>query len=83
MLVNCLKPGTVHSFADIAAAMNCDISESVAANMELHPLLWFINSAQAGFFKDWPGMEALGNTAFIPPSEGMDDIIGLNSTAPS
>eukprot|EP00975_Prorocentrum_lima_P028221 5933540-Prorocentrum_lima.AAC.1 len=47
MLVNCLKPGTVHSFADIAAAMNCDISESVAAGMALHPLLWFINSAQA------------------------------------
>eukprot|EP00975_Prorocentrum_lima_P002595 571708-Prorocentrum_lima.AAC.1 len=28
-------------------------------------------------------MEALGNTAFIPPTEGMDDIVGLTSKAPS
>eukprot|EP00975_Prorocentrum_lima_P048076 10054062-Prorocentrum_lima.AAC.1 len=28
-------------------------------------------------------MEALGTTAFIPPSEGMDDIVGLNSREPS
>eukprot|EP00975_Prorocentrum_lima_P002765 610969-Prorocentrum_lima.AAC.1 len=28
-------------------------------------------------------MEALGNTAFIPPTEGMDDIVGLTTGPPS
>eukprot|EP00975_Prorocentrum_lima_P058384 12250260-Prorocentrum_lima.AAC.1 len=28
-------------------------------------------------------MEALGNTAFVPPTEGMDDIVGLTSGPPT
>eukprot|EP00975_Prorocentrum_lima_P032732 6872861-Prorocentrum_lima.AAC.1 len=62
--------------------MNTDISDRAMEGMQLHPLLWFINNAQAGFFKDWPGMEALGATAFIPPSDGLNEINGLRSTEP-
>eukprot|EP00975_Prorocentrum_lima_P006550 1405848-Prorocentrum_lima.AAC.1 len=82
MLVDCLKPTNVHSFKDLTTVMNADISERAMEGMQLHPLLWFINNAQAGFFRDWPGMEALGATAFTPPSDGLNEIIGITSKEP-
>eukprot|EP00975_Prorocentrum_lima_P060377 12660183-Prorocentrum_lima.AAC.1 len=59
-------------FEDVAAVFNTTIPPSVASTIDETTLLNFIENAEAGYFVLWPGMEALGRDAFLPPIDGME-----------